>query len=256
MPDPFDFSEPQPQRPPRRDDRDHDDSPRRRPRYDDDDDYDRRPRRRPTREAEIDREWERQRPQPQDARRDVREPKSLPGSIVFAGIVWLIFGALELIVGAIAAVFAILAAIASTQVGNKQAAQDVIVQLGITSVVLIGAGLLFLFFAIGVLRARAGDVVGQAITSFVFAGLFMVAMCFNIVRVQGIDDRGAAARQVRTIVIATTVTSLLFGAMLGGSGLAALIGRGDYQKWVTRGRRASQLPSNTMTGDDFASSFG
>lgn len=256
MSDPFDYSDPQPQRPPRRDDREHDDPPRRRPRYDDDDDYDRRPRRRLTREEEIDREWLRQRRQSQSERRTVREPKSLPGSIVFAGIVWLIFGVLELIVGAIAAVFAILAAIASTQAVNKQAAQDVIVQLGITSAVLLGAGLLFLIFAIGVLRARASDVVGQAITSFAFAGLFMVAMCFNIVRVQGIDDRGAGARPVRTILIATTVTSLLFGSVLGGSGLAALVGRGNYQRWVTRGRRANKTPTNTMTGDDFASSFG
>jgi hypothetical protein len=149
-----------------------------------------------------------------------------------------------------------MAIVGSQRVANQAAVQDVMMQLGVTAFILLTVGFLFMFFGLNVLRSRASDVIGPGIASLVLAGLFAISFIVLIERMHMLDGRGAAVQSARSTIIVAMVVTFLIGLILGVCGLLALVERGNYLEWMKRSRRRDKAPSNTMSGDDFASSFG
>jgi hypothetical protein len=269
MSGPFDFSDPPPGR---RRERDND-------RRDDRDDDERRPRRRrdeeesdrPARPRRDSGDRRESRPRPRDhgednrpVVRNVNAVAARPGSISFAGIVWIIFGVLNILGGLLGLVLAIVAVAATERQdaarpeivkgAAKERVQNAAVQQGVAGVVSLGVGALFVVFGAGALRGRARDVIAQSVTTFIVAFLYFIAFGASIIVLLR-WEHGILPNSLKPSIVLSALISFVFAALMAATGMMALVGRRAYVQWVG-GKRKRKAGDDGMTGDEFASSFG
>lgn len=241
MSDPFDFSDPPPRD--RRDRRDdwEDDRPRRRPR---DADWDDRPPRRRD-------DWDDRRPAPP-------APKSVPAAVPLAGVAWLLFGLFNLLVGLLSVGLAVLGGTLGGKAAAHGRVQDVVIQLGVTGAISAVVGAWFLILGVGVLRGRPPDVLGRGIASLVAGGLLLLKFLVQLPGLLAIANRADVPDLVLALRWLDVLSAFLWGAVLGGVGLATVICRQAYVQWMSQNRRraAASASGRVMPGDDFESTFG
>jgi hypothetical protein len=144
-----------------------------------------------------------------------RRPR-LPGTVLAAGIIWVVIGGLILLSFA---VFMLILFSAPQPAGPADP------RAGFVCVGLLGAlfGAVFVHVGIQSIRGTAKDTLGNGIGSLVF----------------GLLQAGAAALQGAAGRIPQAGTHALFAAGLLAAGVLALVGRSEYKAW----RRASQARS-------------
>ena len=170
-----------------------------------------------------------------DYDRSPRVP-AMPGSVKFAGILWILFGALGLTLQAASFVIDKVMDQPAGQPDNPGS------MCGVVCGVLISA--VFLWVGLQTVRGQAKDTLGNAIGSMVFS-LFYIGI--GALMAVGGAVIGAAGNQpgqpqvpeeVMMIALVAGVVCLLLGGMLLLAGILALVGRSQYKDWRVYNRTA------------------
>lgn len=143
-----------------------------------------------------------------------------PKMVQVAGVIWIVYGLVTL-VNLLFLIVSLLGA-GEEKPGAGQEAQGAAIALGIC----LGPfqaliGLVFIHVGLQSVRGRARDTLGNGIGSILF----------------GLLNLAGAARMGRGGDFVLAGFCLLFGALLIGAGVLALMGRWEYRRW----REASQV---------------
>jgi hypothetical protein len=153
---------------------------------------------------------------------DRRQPSAprLPGTVLAAGIIWIVFGSLILLsrVLELILMFAL-----PPQAGDRAAGGAFAVGQTCAVVFIALVGGVFVHVGVTSLTGTAKDTLGNGIGSFFFAALL-----------GGVGLLGALAKGQPILA----VISLATGAGLLAAGVLACVGRGDYKAW----RHARKAP--------------
>lgn len=150
---------------------------------------------------------------------EMRHAPSFPGTVMTAGVLWIVFGSLVLL-GLLLAVVGV--ALASMRMGppNNNEGAMMVMACGGLFFGLVGGG--FLLVGVQTVRGTARDVLGNGIGSIVISLLVMGLGVFPIVATL---DRGPPGPML------VGVFYVVVGLVLTLAGVLALSGRGDYRAW-------------------------
>jgi hypothetical protein len=136
-----------------------------------------------------------------------------PGTVLTAGVLWIVFGALSVlgVLLLLALAFVVAGAPGPRPRGAEAEAAGVVCGLILGG--LFGAA--FIFVGVQTVRGTAKDTLGNGIGSIIFAALALLATIFNL-----------AVGQVPQ-----AVGNLITCVGLMVAGILALVGRADYRAW-------------------------
>jgi len=147
---------------------------------------------------------------------DIRKPAEIPGAVIGAGVIWIVFGSLS-VLGAIIELVLFAVRAAGEEGGGISSRTS-----GVSCGALVGAA--FIHVGIQTIRGTAKDVVGNAVGSFVFGMLYLI---------------GAILCLFLSLDIAKFVGIICFFLALAlfSAGIMALVSRSEYLDYRSSRRR-------------------
>ena len=161
-----------------------------------------------------------------------REPPGIPGSVRAAGIIWVVFGALILLSGALQ--------ILSQLVLAPPEARGAAITGSFCSALFVAfVGGVFIHVGVQSLSGTAKDTLGNGIGSIIFAAIIGGLTFVVLAAMVAVRPRGPAEGPVWAILIAVILNGLSALALLT-AGVLALVGRNGYRAY--RGYRPASAP--------------